>query len=157
METFLRYTVTMTLLLAVAFGFALARPAWMEEAGLDYWNISHFRQKLAQQSKKSQALEELRSDLKKQIHRRREVMENLVNGKITLKIACRQITESMDRERLEAALISLNIQGNTQDELMEYLVIHWVKLRLKNEHEQAKQVFERLAKQTEFVSLNEIS
>jgi len=143
-ELFLRFSVSVVLLIALAGGLAYAQPAWLADLGLDFWNLPALERALAHEHQRQEKLKQESEQLQEKAQRRSEVIQELVAERISLAEAAARIRDLCEPFYLEQALSALEIPGRTENERLCRLAIYWAGAILRDSPAQAARVQARL-------------
>ncbi len=128
MDLFLRFTLTVTLLVGTIFGLGFAQPTWLEALGLDFWRFAEYQQILEDERQRSRDLEATRVELISRAKRKQSIIRNLIQGNISLETAQEGIRKYTEEVYLERGIQLLKISGENRGNEVRLLVIYWAKL-----------------------------
>jgi hypothetical protein len=151
-DFFLRFTLTMTTLIAVTVGLAFARPAWMEDMGMDFWNLAECEKLIHKEKELSNKLDNQRLQTLAINERKNQILQETIDGKRTLADAVRRIEEISGEEFMEEACRILEIEHSTQSGRFHNLIWYWIEKRMNDDPTIHRQVRVRL--EMEFRQMN---
>lgn len=126
LELFLRFTLSVTLIVGAVVGLAFCQPEWAGPLGLDFWRWSEYEHNIALAEEQSKVLDQQYAEMVEKAQRKDQVVSELAAGRMPLMHAAQQVAALSGREFLEEKLPFLNLPGQTQREQLCHLLMRWI-------------------------------
>jgi hypothetical protein len=144
MGLFLRITGVFIVLVGLLAGVSLARPAWMEDMGMDFWNLPGVSKSLVQEQSRKSQLDQSAQRVSAEAQTKDTIVRDLIDERIDLTEAVNQLYHCATLNDIRDGIAGMELPGATEDERMARMLIFWVGEELREEPERAARVIRRL-------------
>ena len=149
MELFVRFTLYVTLLAGAVVGAAYCQPSWLASLGLDFWSLPELEQVVSESRERSEQLDDARQKMQDNAVRKKLIVQNLAEGRVTLAEALGAVLELDEAHYLQVGAESLGIASDNLEETTCRLLIYWTDERLAADPEAAAAARVRLQQEFE--------
>lgn len=125
MALFLRFTLSVTLVLGTFAGLGFFQPQWAESMGLDFWHLAKYQSQLNNAASRCLQLEKVRLVQREKTEQKEKIVTMLIANQLTLDRAIDEIRAVSTEDFLENHLKYANVEGDTNAVRLARLVVAW--------------------------------
>lgn len=147
MSSLLRIILCLLVFLGLSLGLSYSQPQLLVFLGLDYWELAALEKKLALESQRGECLNLHLEKFNEVAGQKDEILQALIENRITLDQASRKLKDLTPPEYLEVVINNLNLQEKSPQESCYRVTLFWVEQKLIKNPFQSKVVLSRLEKE----------
>ena len=140
----LRYCLASAAGAAIVCGIAVAHPAWVRSAGLDFWNVPRFHERVRQAEARELELEAAHEAVTRRIRIKDALVRDLIDGHLTLAEVVDQFAALTGPDQRGMWLIRAIYPGADDREKLTANVLQYVRIALNRDPSRREEVLARL-------------